>query len=193
MCRFFRISWMSSSCANDAFWQRCGAERAVFCYVFHAPQPCRRVFPCVRAINGELFMRLRYSSPADRTLGASRFGRAQHRVEPGRHGARNTPNNWHDSKNHYNIDGVFGCFLWGTRVIPRHVCPERRLTLNNVPEKIKTSPNSPKQCKHGNVIPNSFNRALFEKKHRIKVKLHYACKVRNIGRVCPRLRFCALC
>ena len=26
----------------------------------------------------------------------------------------------------------------------------------------------------------------------IKVKLHYAYKVRNIGRVCPRLRFCVL-
>ena len=26
-----------------------------------------------------------------------------------------------------------------------------------------------------------------------KVKLHYAYKVRNIGRVRPRLRFCALC
>ena len=27
----------------------------------------------------------------------------------------------------------------------------------------------------------------------VKVKLHYAYKVRNIGRVCPRLRFCVLC
>ena len=27
----------------------------------------------------------------------------------------------------------------------------------------------------------------------IKVKLHYAYKVRNIGRVRPRLRFCVLC
>ena len=27
----------------------------------------------------------------------------------------------------------------------------------------------------------------------IKVKLYYAYKVRNIGRVRPRLRFCALC
>ena len=28
---------------------------------------------------------------------------------------------------------------------------------------------------------------------RVKVKLHYAYKVRNIGRVRPRLRFCVLC
>ena len=28
---------------------------------------------------------------------------------------------------------------------------------------------------------------------RLKVKLHYAYKVRNIGRVRPRLRFCVLC
>ena len=27
----------------------------------------------------------------------------------------------------------------------------------------------------------------------VKVKLHYAYKVRNIGRVRPRLRFCVLC
>ena len=27
----------------------------------------------------------------------------------------------------------------------------------------------------------------------LKVKLHYAYKVRNIGRVRPRLRFCVLC
>ena len=27
----------------------------------------------------------------------------------------------------------------------------------------------------------------------VKVKLHYAYKVRNIGRVRPRLRFCELC
>ena len=31
------------------------------------------------------------------------------------------------------------------------------------------------------------------KREGIKVKLHYAYKVRNIGRVRPRLRFCVLC
>ena len=48
----------------------------------------------------------------------------------------------------------------------KHTCPERRLTPQNVPEQIHVASPSPKQCKHGNVIPNFFIERFSKKKRR---------------------------
>ena len=40
-----------------------------------------------------------------------------------------------------------------------HACPERPVTIKNVPEQIEAPPSSPKQWKHENVIPNSSQNA----------------------------------
>ena len=92
------------------------------------------------------------------------------------------PTDWH---NQIDIVMVIG----GARPVPQvDVAPGRRQWLRDLAPR-RPVERAPRRSPAGHPEHTAAGR---DSADGIKVKLHYACKLRNIGRVHPRLRFCVL-